>query len=273
MEQDPSAPGFWEMWRKIIRDAGAGPDDYIVASELYGQRVADLTGSHFFPYDTERLLNPAKSTKVREDPMARFDDVIPEFRSYLRTTVTVFGAESTGKTTLSKQLAKELDGQWLFEYARPYLEQTVNEITPRSMTAIWKGQAALQSQSELFADVPYVVQDTDLYSTVGYWEFSHWQPVIDTCPKGLIEDAARLRSDIYLVTRSNIPFEQDPLRYGGDHREGSDEYWIGICEKYNLPYVILEAADFTERLQQATKAVCDVSKRKAETIAYDRHGL
>jgi hypothetical protein len=39
------------------------------------------------------------------------------------------------------------------------------------MTAIWKGQLALQRQAfESTVDAPFIVQDTDLFSTVGYWD-------------------------------------------------------------------------------------------------------
>ena len=59
-------------------------------------------------------------------------------------------------------------------------------------------------------------------------------------PKGLVTDATILKSDLYLITQSNIPFEQDPLRYGGDRRESKDEYWIGLCEGYDLNYRVVK---------------------------------
>ena len=273
LEQDPAEPGFWDMWRDLMLGYGVKPQDYIVTSERYGQKLAEITGAQFFPYDIARSINPAKATPVRDDPLAHFADILPEFQNHLRTTITIFGAESTGKTTLSRQLAEELNGHWLFEYARPYLENTVNEITPRSMTAIWKGQAALQHHARNLHDKPFVIQDTDLYSTVGYWQFPHWQETIGACPDGLRADAQALQSDLYIVTQSNIPFEADPLRYGGDTREGSDEYWVNICEQYHLPYIVLNSRGRTERLQEAKQAALSIAQQKAQRIAYDRHGL
>jgi NadR type nicotinamide-nucleotide adenylyltransferase len=225
------------------------------------------------PYDIERSLNGIKATPIRDNPIENFANIIPEFQKYLRTTVTIFGAESTGKTTLSRQLANEINGQWLFEYARPYLENTVNEITVDSMMAIWKGQSALQRQADNLPNKPFVIQDTDLFSTVGYWQFPHWQKTIGKCPQGLIDEAIALKSDLYIITRSNIPFEKDPLRYGGNVREGSDEYWINICKQYQLPYIILETNDPTERISQAKTAVMKIANEKAKLVAYDRKGL
>lgn len=273
IEQDPTTPGFWPMWHRMMLDFGITQNDIIVASERYGKKLAEITGTRFFPYDIERAINPAKATPIRVDALQHFGDIIPEFQPYLRTRVTVFGAESTGKTTLSRQLAAALDATWLFEYARPYLEETTNEITPSSMSAIWRGQRALQQHADQIAHTPYIIQDTDLFSTVGYWQFPHWQPVIGQCPEKLIDDAMHLQSDLYLITRSNIPFEADPLRYGGDTREGSDDYWIQLCKRYHLPFVVIDSDDESTRLNFALKHVRHAAEMKAASLAYDRKNL
>ena len=270
--QNPESPGFKQMWKDLLVGFGVTNNDYIVASEAYGQWLAETVGATFYPYDIDRSFNAIKATAIRNNPVNYFDKIIPEFQPYLRTTVTIFGAESTGKTTLSRQLAKELNGLWLYEYARPYLENTVNEITVNSMTAIWKGQSALQRQATNVTDSPFVIQDTDLFSTVGYWQFPHWQATIGSCPSKLVQDATKLRSDIYIMTKSNIPFEQDPLRYGGDEREGSDQYWLAICKQYKLPVVALESSNPDERLKEALGAIRAVADKKMMQIRYDRHG-
>lgn len=274
IEQDPATPGFWEMWRQMMYDFGLREGDYIVASERYGNKLAKVTGAKFYPYDIDRSINNTKATRIREDATGHFACILPEFQKHLRTTVTIFGAESTGKTTLSKMLARELDGHSLFEYARPYLENTTNEITIDVMTDIWKGQKALQQQAQQnFADRPFVIQDTDLFSTVGYWQLPHWQDDLGTCPRRLVKDAQQLKSDIYIITQSNIPFEQDPLRYGGDVRESADEYWITVCKQQNLPYYLLQSKDPRQRVQEARRVILEVSHRKSTQMRYDRKDL
>jgi NadR type nicotinamide-nucleotide adenylyltransferase len=274
IEQDPGAPGFWPMWRQMMTNFGCKKGDIIVASETYGRQLAGLMEAEFYPYDIERVINQVKATPVRLSPLTHFTDMLPEFQKYLQVRVTIFGAESTGKTTLSKKLAKKLNAVWLFEYARPYLENTVNEITVRSMTAIWWGQKALQQHAyHHLQNTPFIIQDTDLFSTVGYWQFPHWQTTIGACPDGLMKDAQDLKSDIYVITKSNIPFEADPLRYGGDVREGSDEYWIRVCEQQQLPYVVLEESNFDARLKTAEKIIKRVARQRMTKLWYDRKGL
>jgi HTH-type transcriptional repressor of NAD biosynthesis genes len=271
-EQDPSVPGFWDIWRDVMDGYGIKCGDYIVASEPYGQKLAEVCDATFVPYDLNRQLNHVKATAVRNDPKYYFYEIIPEFQPYLQTRVTIFGAESTGKTTLAEELAYTLNGRWLFEWARPYLEVTGEPITKGSMNTIWQGQQALQLQGSNL-EVPLVIQDTDLFSTIGYWEQPHWRKNLGHAPSGLYAAARNLQSDLYLVCQSNIPFERDPLRYGVDKRESDDQYWINLCEEEQLPYRVINAANFEDRLLEASQIINPIVDTKLGQISYDRHGL
>lgn len=259
IEQNPEAPGFWEMWEGILRKNGYYKGDLIVASEHYGKTLADKVGGRFFPYDLERDMYYCKATDIRELTRMHFDQTLPEFQPRLRKTITIFGAESTGKTTLSKHLASEVNGHWTFEYARPYLESLDDKtITTQAMVDIWRGQMALQWHAQKdFFDLPFIIQDTDLFSTVGYWDFWNMKT-----PEQLVNDALRLKSDLYIITKSNIPFKPDPLRYGGDKRESDDRFWMDLCVKHGLNFVVLEDSNPYNRLMEARK--------HAEKL-FDRH--
>jgi HTH-type transcriptional repressor of NAD biosynthesis genes len=273
LEQNPEAPGFWEMWYHImVNEYGMELGDFNVTSELYGAKLAEVTGGVFMPYDPERQLYYTKATRIRNNPAKYFADVLPEFQPNLRKTVTLFGAESTGKTTLSRLLGYEANGHWLFEYARPYLEATSPEITKESMHAIHIGQRAIQAHGQRMIDKPWVVQDTDLFSTVGYWNFPHWQERLGPVPEELIRDAISLKSDLYLITKSNIPFEKDPIRYKSDEgvREGSDEYWIGIAEQYGLNYKVVAGETIPQRVTQALDFMSEEFDSTASKIVYER---
>jgi HTH-type transcriptional repressor of NAD biosynthesis genes len=272
-EQDPAAPGFWEMWDKIMTDYGFTTGDYVVSSELYGATLADRLSGEFYPYDPNRELYYTKATNIRENLGDYFHDILPEFQQHLMTRVTVFGAESTGKTTLSKALAEKHNAHWLFEWARPYLEAVGKEITIPKMKQIWHGQLAIQKHAAWMKNKPFIVQDTDLFSTIGYWEQPHWKDELGPVPDGLIKDAIDNQSDLYIITRSNIPFEPDDIRYGIDKRESPDEYWIGIAQKYGLNYVILDSMHPFMRLEEAGKHMDRLAKNKTEQIYYDRRGL
>jgi NadR type nicotinamide-nucleotide adenylyltransferase len=266
MNQDATSHGFWKMWQDILHSKGAVDGDTYIASEVYGKKLAEHMRGKFMPYDPERSIMNIKATNVRKSLPIFWNDIAPEFSKYLTRRVTIFGAESTGKTTLAKRLGRLNKAYFVPEYARPYLENTVNEITVSSMTDIWHGQQALQDAAQMWEPKPFIVQDTDLFSTVGYWDFPHWQDAIGPAPQQLIADARFSKSDLYLITKSNIPFERDPLRYGGDVREGSDFYWINLCEKYGLNYAVLKGSTESARFQEAVLLMWDNFKEHSAPL-------
>jgi len=194
--------------------------------------------------------------------------VLPEFQPGMMRRVTIIGAAPTGKTTLSRQLAGALPGHWLPEWARPYLEGLPTpDVDDRRMRVIWSAQLALQRSARWLRGRPFVVQDTDLFSTLGFWEA--WDP--GAVPDGLRADAAADRSDLYLITRSDIPFEPDPLRYGGEVRETTDAFWIDLAERHGLPYQVLQSALPSDRLEEARALAVELFHRTVP-IRFIRQG-
>lgn len=269
-DEDPEA--FWENWIGNLHRYGFKDGDYIVASEQYGVELAKRAKGVFMPYDPDRWSRYTKGTAARSAPFSEkgWNQILPDFRRALQKKVTIFGAESTGKTTLTKALS---DAYWdigipttkLFEWARPYLEMTGPEVTLEAMFRIHEGQCALQHTAYNNLLAPLVLQDTDLYTTLGFWE--DWDPTY--IPPGLIFDARMTMSDLYIILRSNIPFEPDILRTGGDKRETSDQYWIDFCEKYKLPYVVLDENSLADRIGEAMD---HISPLLENPIKYKRIG-
>lgn len=254
--QDPSEhPDFWNVWRDIVREfVDVKPDDYFVASELYGMDMARVLGCKFMPCNRYRETVPVKGTDVRNNLMDSFEFILPEFQKHIRRTVTVFGAESCGKTTMTRALARELNGHFVPEWAREYLETVGAEVTDERMLAIVRGQAALQTtaRDDLF-NKPFVFQDTDLFSTVGYYKL--WGGGTDHDVDLCEYLAKQLKSDFYIVMNDGIPFEADPLRYGGDVRESKTQYWIDLLEEYNLPYYVVPLGTHAQQLNAVCRTV------------------
>lgn len=245
IEQNADAPGFWPMWEQIMYDYGFRKGDYIVSSEKYGQILAEKIGGQFMPYDLSRSITPIRATVVREDVIGNFPFIIPEFQPNLMMTTTIMGAESTGKTTLAKSIDGSLS-RVLPEWARPYLESFEDKsVTLERMNAIWAGQKALQKHGKSLRGMPWIIQDTDLFSTLGY---ARLHPELDVDVDKLAEDAVALKSDLYLITTSNIPFEPDPLRFGIDKRESNDLFWVDLAIEFKLNYFLINKKDKFSRL-------------------------
>lgn len=262
--RDDDDTDFWAMWTLILRARGLTDGDYLVASESYGIELARHSGARFIPYDFERTVFRCDATSVREDPLGQFEHMLDTFSRRLTRRITFFGAESTGKTTLSTAVATSLDSYLLPEWARPYLEAVGPDVTDAAMHDIWLGQRALQQSTTLLKPRPFIIQDTDLFSTLGYWEM--YDPA--QVPAQLADDALAAKSDLYILCPSDIPFEPDPLRYGGDRRESTDQYWIDLLDRFGLPYATLTSSDPVSREKEATELARDTFDK--DTLSYER---
>lgn len=269
LPQEPEeATGFWDMWLDFLLLFGLQKTDYIVASERYGMKLAEISGATFIPYDLDRTIYYSKATLVRDDPLNMFEFVLPEFQRHLQLRVTIFGAESCGKSTLTRMLGHSTSSWILPEWARPYLETVGAELTGEKMNSIWHGQRALQDSSAGLRDRPLIIQDTDLFSTYGYWKM---HPELGQTPSALLDSAKDRKSDLYIIAPSNIPFEPDVLRYGGDKREGSDEYWVSIAQEAELNTYILKTTDKLNRNRESLIAIKAAYNAKIQ-LKYDRIG-
>lgn len=252
--QNPNGPDdkpFWDYWVQTIENitGTVWQEDILFASEKYGIDMAKALQCKFVPFDPYRQVTHARGTDVRKGLPYTIDQVMPAFQKHIVKRITIFGSESTGKTTLTRNLSRT-GGQFLMEWARPYLETVGAELNAVKMATIFDGQAALQDMAKSLLDLPYIFQDTDLFSTIGYYRI-FGLPVTSE-----MENRALARkSDLYVLTQSNIPFEEDPLRYGGDKRESDDKFWIDILEEYGLNYVVLKNNDPHLRTLEALDAI------------------
>ena len=227
---------FWSYWMDVVHDATAGAKvHYVFASEPYGSTLAEHLGAEFIPVDMSREIVPVKSTDVRKDSLRYFNRIMPEMQRNFRKTITFFGAESTGKTTWAKWAAKELNGYFLHEWARPYLETVGADLTVEKMSIIVKGQYAAQKAAKTFHDKAFIFHDTDLLSTIGYYHILGWEPPVE-----LISKFKATQSDLYIVMDTDINFEPDQLRYGVDKRQSNTGFWLNLLHQYNCNFIVFQ---------------------------------
>ena len=66
--------------------------------------------------------------------------------------IVLIGPESTGKTTLAKQLAKHYDTVWVEEYARTYIDQLNRPYEQHDLLNIAQGQLLAEAKKEKVAN-------------------------------------------------------------------------------------------------------------------------
>ena len=163
--------------------------------------------------------------------------------------VVLFGPESTGKTTLSEQLARHYNTVWVPEYAREYLQDKWNKerktCEPKDLLPIAIGQIKLENElSKLATNV--LICDTDLLETKVYSEAYY----VGSCDPVLEKYALKNTYDMYFLTYIDVPWVGDDLRDKPDQRETMFNYFRSTLEKHNRPYIILKG-DKKTRLKEA----------------------
>ena len=237
-------PEFWRIWRDSIRKFIPQGPDYVFASEKYGQRLAKELGSTYVPVDEQRELVPISGSLIRQDPLKHWDYLLPVTRPHFLKRVCIFGPESTGKSTLTKDLARHYNTCHVAEYARTLLIAQNNEFTEEDFHTIARGHIAseealaLQANRLLFVDTDLLT--TTLWSKVFYDHCHQW-----------IEEAARQRQyDLYLVTDVDVPWVADPQRFLPQDRQEFLHKCIDLLEELKRPYVLLSGS-WKRRFQKA----------------------
>jgi len=173
--------------------------------------------------------------------------------------VVLFGPESSGKTTLSRQLARYYNSVWVSEYAREYLQNKWNNerktCEPKDILPIAIGQMALENELSKKTD-SILICDTDLLETKVYSETYY----SGTCDSLLEKYAIENTYDLYFLTYIDTPWEADDLRDKPEERESMFKVFETALKNYNRPYVLLKG-DKKLRLQTAVKHIDKLMKK------------
>ncbi len=170
--------------------------------------------------------------------------------------IVLFGPESTGKTTLSEQLARHYNTVWVPEYAREYLQDKWNNerktCEPDDLLPIAEGQMRLENELAKKA-TNVLICDTDLLETKVYSEAYY----LGYCDPILEKYALENQYDLYLLTYIDIPWEKDDLRDKPNERERMFRYFKETLEKYNRKFVTLKGNKKT-RLKTAVEHIDNI---------------
>lgn len=170
--------------------------------------------------------------------------------------VVVFGPESTGKTTLAKQLSAHYKATYVPEYARIYAEakqEKGEQLTVKDVLPIAKGQLALEAQA---TPNKLLICDTDILETLTYATIYYPEFETVTLEKYLTENTANL----YFLTYIDMPWKADGIRDLPHEREEAFQEFKKTLKNYNQPYILL-TGNREERFQKAVTAIDKLLQR------------
>lgn len=253
-EEDPE--NFWDIWRDVCqRYSGEDSFDVVFASETYGHRLAKELGARFVPVDMVRGAVPTSGTAVRTDPFGNWDFIPDEVKPYFTKRVCMFGVESTGKTTLALELAKEYKTIMIPEYGRTYTETFGADVGPDDLRYIVNGHLASVTAAKKNAN-KLVIEDTDPVMT------ACWSDMLIGRRDEWFEEYSDL-ADLYILTDIDIPWVDDGTRYFSN--DADRRRFHEVCEnelkRRGANYVTI-SGDRQTRFFDAVKAIDEAFFRR-----------
>ncbi|WP_372768025.1 AAA family ATPase [Lutibacter sp.] len=176
--------------------------------------------------------------------------------------VVLFGPESSGKTTLSKLLARHYNTVWVPEYARDYLQNKWNNerktCENSDMIPIAEGQMKLENELAQKAD-KILICDTDLLETKVYSEAFYGGFVHPDLQNAALQNTY----DLYLLTYIDAPWKKDDLRDRPEQRKEMFDAFENALKKHHRPYILLKG-EKKERLEIAIREIDKILKSRSD---------
>ena len=167
--------------------------------------------------------------------------------------VVVFGPESTGKTTLCKDLAAHYKTLWVPEFARTFLQDKWDKkkeaCALEDLITIAKGQMIAEN-SALSEANKILFCDTNVLVTK-IWSETHFDGYCDPIIK---EAVKQVRYDLYLLTEIDVPWESDDLRDRPNDRKLMFDFFKNILKAQKFNYKHIKGSR-ENRIKQATTAI------------------
>ena len=166
--------------------------------------------------------------------------------------IAMYGPESTGKTTLSTQLAAHYNDGWIPEFARDFLQEKWDKnqevCTEEDLIAIAVGQTKIENEAVtkanklLFCDTNLLV--TKVFSDIFY----------ERCEPTLEQAAKEHEYDLIFLTYIDVPWEADDLRDSPEDREKTFKTFEEAIIQNGNPYVKIQG-NKEERYKKAVQIV------------------
>ncbi|MEN9799953.1 MAG: hypothetical protein RL653_3650 [Pseudomonadota bacterium] len=260
---DYGDPAAWDAHVSVFREGlrASPPVDALFSSEAYGEELARRMGIPVnVVLDAPRTWQPVSATAVRNDLAGQWHLLPEATRARLALRVVVLGAESTGTTTLARQLAEALASRggalastrFVPEFGREHSHaklavaraeaRAAGRAEPGFDAVGWDGAdfvhiARMQTAWEEAAarsGGPVVVCDTDALAT-SIWH----ERYLGRASAELTVFAATLPPRaLYLLTdEQGVPFEQDGLRDGEHLRGWMNGRFESVLQTCNAPWL------------------------------------
>lgn len=152
--------------------------------------------------------------------------------------ICFYGPESTGKSTLAREMAKYYHTEFVPEVSREIIAS--NDFTVEDIIVIGKAQTERVLAKARVAH-QFLFCDTDLITTQIYS-----RQYLGVVPPVLYELEAMVKYDMYFLFDIDVPWVSDGLRDLGERRREMYEVFKGELDKRKISYIVVNGS-YAER--------------------------
>ena len=164
--------------------------------------------------------------------------------------VVICGPESTGKSTMTRNLAAHFKTNFVDEFARDFLQNKWNNkqevCSKEDLLEIAKGQIELENL-KIKKSSKLIFCDTNILTTIA-WSKTHFNGF---CDPWIQRQAKTLKYNYYLILNTDIPWIKDDLRDRPKDREKMFLAHKKELDYASVDYDIINGSDFQKRLYAA----------------------
>ncbi|MFT5482750.1 MAG: HTH-type transcriptional repressor of NAD biosynthesis genes [Halieaceae bacterium] len=248
-QQPSDHPQFWSIWRDLIQQLHPSPIHRIFGSDPYVHRLAKELNAECVIIDPDHEAVPISAASILSTPLAHWH-LLPELvKPHFLKRICLFGPESTGKTTLAKELAKHYNTSYMPEYGRIYDEQYhPDDWINDHLVTIAQVHEAMRRALEPIAN-RLIIEDTDAVLT------AVWSETLTGSVDPWFASTPEL-ADLYLLTDIDVPWIDDGLRLFGkpEERRAFFEKSKAALDDRGANYVTLSGS-WTARRNKATSSI------------------
>ncbi len=246
-----------EIWAKAFRRLLPN-HTLLITSEPYGEYVARFMGIQHIPFDPSRIYVPVSASAIRKDPVSWWNYLPDSVKPDLSIKVVLLGTESTGKTTLTAQLADHFHATSVLEAGRDLIDDS-NEFTIDDLYLVANAHATIIDDASRGIH-PLLFIDTDIHITISYGRYA-----FDTTLNIGPEIFRKNRADLYLYLNNDVPYVQDGTRLSQEERNKLDVFHRKTLQDYHIAYEAI-TGNWEERFEKAVALTQLAMRKKLEWI-------
>ncbi len=173
--------------------------------------------------------------------------------------IAFIGPESTGKSSLSAQLAHHYKTKWVAEFSRDYISKLNRPYHYEDVLHCIKMQIAEEKKIMDSASLLYFTDNEVINGKI--WLLDKYNEYPDWIDLEIKENPY----DLYLLTYPDIEFIADEVRENENRRMYFYEWYKRELDKYRFNYIIIKGTG-AQRFQNVLKAVENFLKTKSDVL-------